>query len=530
MNIKSVERVLIVILLAGCSSATPVPPTATTINTAVPPTEQSQPTKTATAENLFPTTTPEVKPSLAFNIEEAPTPPGGSEFERNSPYLVYLREGTAGEEVAQVDEHGTSGWVLPSPINPETTNSSPRSLSSLVSPDGKWMAFYSGSTATGDLTLNIMKMTDGASSPITPLLSPDYPGNFDRGAAGIGSSVVTAQDLQQTFEYGITRAIAWSPDSKHLAFAGQMRGDSSDLYLWDAGTHEIQQLSSGREEMEWITWSPDGKWIFSGSSYFVGAGMTYSIFATSADGKTIKGVAKDATIDGEDIQWINPHTILMYKSENGPGNYQLQTADIESGRAITLWSGAFYDRPVAGKMGNSVVIYAVTPTWPYDDTNNPFVQGYRIINTATNKSTTVNLPDDTQQYTIYDSVQTETGDVYIMADDAQNIYFVTSDGTVTSTGIEGSNITAAPDERLWAAVSDAVNMYNSDGKILGTVDIPNAADLIGLSRIVWRPDSSGVVLATSMGQLYMVDFDSKGFSLMDDSWAQPIMQDLFWVK
>ena len=200
------------------------------------PTEQSQPTKTATAENLFPTTTPEVKPSLAFNIEEAPTPPGGSEFERNSPYLVYLREGTAGEDVAQVDEHGTSGWVLPSPINPETTNSSPRSLSSLVSPDGRWMAFYSGSTATGDLTLNIMKMTDGASSPITPLLSPDYPGNFDRGAAGIGSSVVTAQDLQQTFEYGITRAIAWSPDSKHLAFAGQMRGDSSDLYLWDAGS------------------------------------------------------------------------------------------------------------------------------------------------------------------------------------------------------------------------------------------------------------------------------------------------------
>ena len=293
MNIKFVVWVLIVILLAGCSSATPVPPAATAINTAVLPTEQSQPIKTATAENLFPTTTPEVKnhPS-ALNIEKAPTPPGGSEFKKNSPYLIYLREGAAGEEVAQVDEHGTSGWVLSSPINPETTFSNPRSLSSLVSPDGKWMAFYSGSTATGDLTLNIMSMTDGAFSPITKLLSPDYPGNFERGAAGIGSSVVTAQNLQQTFEYGITRAIAWSPDSKHLAFAGQMRGDSSDLYLWDAGTHEIQQLSSGREEMEWITWSPDGKWILSGSSYFVGAGMTYSIFATSADGKTIKGVAK----------------------------------------------------------------------------------------------------------------------------------------------------------------------------------------------------------------------------------------------
>jgi hypothetical protein len=208
----------------------------------------------------------------------------------------------------------------------------------------------------------------------------------------------------------------------------------------------------------------------------------------------------------------------------------LQTADIESGRAITLWSGAFYDRPVAGKSGNSVMIYAATPTWPYDGTNNTFIPGYRIINTTTNESTTVNLPDDTQQLRQYDSVQTDTDDVYIMADEAQNIYFVTSDGTITPTGLQGSNITAAPDKRLWAAVSDAVNMYNSDGKILGTVDIPNPADLIGLSRIVWRPDSSGVVLATSMDQLYMVDFDSKGFSLMDDSWAQPIMQDLFWVK
>ena len=71
-----------------------------------------------------------------------------------------------------------------------------------------------------------------------------------------------------------------------------MDGLSSDLYLYDSVSGTIKRLSSGPEEVQWISWSPDGKWILDGSSYSVGEGMQYDIYATSVDGATVKQLSK----------------------------------------------------------------------------------------------------------------------------------------------------------------------------------------------------------------------------------------------
>jgi hypothetical protein len=464
-----------------------------------------------------------------FNIEQAPTPSGRVGFERQVPYLVFIRNGTNGEVIAQVDEYAKSGWTLPYPINDEQNMNYSDSLSNLISPDGQRMAFFSGSTSTKDLTLNFMRLSDGISQPIIKLLSSDYPQNFVREASVIPSSIASAQDLQQAFEYGITRSIAWSPDSRNLAFAGQMYGDSSDLYLWENKTGNIQQLSTGLQEMGWIGWSPDGKWILNGSSYLAGEGMKYSIYATSLDGNTVKTILKDSSITGEDIQWLNSHTFLIYNSANGPGNYQLQVADIETGNINTLWKGSFYG-PTVSKSGNWVVIYANTPTWPFNKTDNTFTEGFRIINTTTNESTQIDLPDISHQYTISDSIKMGMDDVLLMEDDAQNIYYLTTNGKMISTGVKGSNITVAPDEQTWATVTDDIRVYTSNGKSEQIINIPTWVDLINLKRIIWRPDSAGMFLAASTGQIYSVDFSSGDFSLVDDNWTNPNYEDLIWVK
>jgi len=80
----------------------------------------------------------------------------------------------------------------------------------------------------------------------------------------------------------------WSPDGRYLAFAGQMDGLSSDLYIYDSVSGAIQRLSSGPQEVGWISWSPDGKWILDGSTYSFGEGMRYAVYATSLDGTIVK--------------------------------------------------------------------------------------------------------------------------------------------------------------------------------------------------------------------------------------------------
>lgn len=529
-------------LLAGCASTgstsliDTVTPGAAKIVTSVPLTKQILPTDITTVETpvlptdqSIPTFIPPTEILPLFDIEQAPTPSGWVGFERQVPYLVFIRNGTKGEEIAQVDEYAKSGWTLPFPITDEQNMNFSDSLSNLISPDGQWMAFYSGSTNTKDLTLNYMRMSDGISSPIIKLLSSDYPRNFIREASVIPRSVASAQDLQQAFEYGITRSIVWSPDSRYLAFAGQMYGDSSDLYLWDTETGNIKQLSTGLQEMEWIEWSPNGKWIVNGSSYWAGEGMTYSVYATSFDGNTIKTILKDSTITGEDIQWLDSHTFLFYNSANGPGNYQLQVADIETGNINTLWKGSFNGLTVS-KSGNWVVIYANSPTWPYNNTDNTFTEGFRIIDTMTNESSQIDLPDNSHQYTISDSIKMGMDDVFLMEDDSNNIYFLTTNGKMISTGVKGSNITVAPDQQTWATVADDIRVYTSNGKSEQVINIPTWVDLTNLKRIKWRPDSAGLFFAASTGQIYSVDFSSGDFSLVDDNWANPNYEDLIWVK
>ena len=249
-------------------------------------------TPTKPAIPVTATLTPEIPatslPTTSQATTEATVAPGTT---TDGPYLAYLRDQGNGQELVLMDADGKGEVVFPFPMNSDVYM--PRSLSNLVSPDGIWLAFYTGSarqtsgnggTDTADLTLNLMNLSDsrtqaGSTQVIARLLSADYPANFAQAAQELGRSDITAQVLQDAFVYGITQSIAWSPDGLHLAFAGQMNGLSSDLYLYNTVDGTIQQLSSGPEEVQWIEWSPDGKWILDASTYWAGEGMTSNLYA-----------------------------------------------------------------------------------------------------------------------------------------------------------------------------------------------------------------------------------------------------------
>ena len=516
----------LLILGIACPISTVVTPTAPTIQAA------------ATLTPLIPVT---IVPAT-----RAPTTTQGTatvtvapHTTTNGPYLVFLRDQGNGQELVLMDADGKGEVAFPFPVNSNVYI--PQSLSNLISPDGLWLAFYTGSdgqvfgqvgTNTADLTLNLMSLgittPAGSTQVVSRLLSADYPANFAKAAQELDLADITAQALQEAFVNGITQSIAWSPDGLHLAFAGQMDGLSSDLYLYDAAYGTIQRLSSGPEEVQWIDWSPDGKWILDASCYLVGEGMTYNLYATSLDGKVVHRLLVDNSLSGGLI-WVNTHEFLTHQSQNGPGNFGLVRVDVENGNVDNFWDGSF-DSMTVDATGAWLAVHA--------GTNELF-----LIDMATLQSTKVQVPDPTHDYGAYGDIlgiNIEPDRAFLTRDDTLHdtdlgLYYLSTNGVLTSTGIIADLFSVAPNHADWIAIKDHIQLFQAGGSQARTFNLPDGTKSSDFQRILWRPDSSGIFLVSITGQLYALDFSS-GISTLVESYLSPydpatrVPEGLIWVR
>ena len=261
----------------------------------------------------------------------------------SGPYLAYLNQAGDQVEIVLLDADGSGQKRIPYPPDAASGNTW-LPLSNVLSPDGEWLAYYSGSAGTyfgkigpdtADLTLHLMSLADGSHRVVTLLLSNGYPNIFTKAAQELGQADITAETLQQAFISGIMQS-AWSPDSRYLAFAGQMDGLSSDLYLYDTVANTIERLSSGPQEVQWVSWSPDGKWVLDGSAYAVGEGMQYNIYATSVDGATIKQLSRGTPQVVTSTDWLDDHRYFDSNGANGPGSYDLKLVDVNTGKTAEI--------------------------------------------------------------------------------------------------------------------------------------------------------------------------------------------------
>ncbi|MBV6402702.1 MAG: Protein TolB [Anaerolineales bacterium] len=332
-----IKSILILSLCMGLSTCSQPNGTPITLSTKTP-TLIPAPTKTP-SPTLSPTATVTPYPTLSTQKPYLLT------WQSEQVFLEYDAEGL-GRKVIELPPDGYS------PFFPQLKN--------LVSPDGKWLVFYTGNVGRGDtqeilpVTLNILNISNGEVTKIADVVTEDYKEKLGQLAEELKRlypdyyKQLDNQDwvfgsVLSAFTWSI-HSVSWSPDGHRLAFAAQIDGISSDVYLFNLDMNTVEQIESSIQNIGGINWSPDGQYIV-----FVNSepGYVYtgsSLYAVQPNDRVIDNPKK--LYGGTWLHignWLSPNLILVADGTDTAGIFNLQSLDIRTGKLRTLWTDSVSD-------------------------------------------------------------------------------------------------------------------------------------------------------------------------------------------
>src|SRR3954468_10294827 len=168
------------------------------------------------------------------------------------------------------------------------TNSAAREFSPAISPDNKWVAYYSEWQGRSDVWVKFLD--SGSTINLTSSLNLDLPARALIGGLSISPDgtmiAVASRSVPGLPGYdtwiipapagGVPRkllptlqAMQWSPDGKQIAGvrAASSRGDALVVADSDGGHQRELVPARGGRHVHWPAWSRDQKWIYFISSY-----------------------------------------------------------------------------------------------------------------------------------------------------------------------------------------------------------------------------------------------------------------------
>lgn len=456
-------------------------------------------------------------------------PPGAPTVEPEFPYsghgetiALFLYAGEGSHRIVFLDPFGLGirEVRLPEGIEP------PRVLSHGLSPDGGHYAYFTGSTRNADLTLGLYDLNAESIAIEIPLLSSDYPNNFQELADSFVSSgnipealawvepENMATELQNAFEYGID-AMAWSPSGRYLAFSGQMEGPSSDLYLLDTETMVITRLTSGTGMMERVGWSPDEHWIRHTSLYFVGAGYRVTNHVASQDGTQVISFPNEVGLGWG--PWLTPNLYLANEADNGPGTYGMKIMDARSGTFTTIFEDA-YGTYALDPASNTILLQSI----PFFDSDSE--PGLHLLQVEAPYTVTQVLPP-IQARVDYLGLNEFP---FIGFSDDQGTVLIRLDGSFEALADENLRWSTAPSSNLVAFFPG----YGDPGLWIYDADQNQRTDVYdrAIQWAYWRPDSGALFYLTDH-ELHVYDLEKETHMLIYAWPGSPVLDTYFgWVS
>jgi len=260
-------------------------------------------------------------------------------------------------------------WPDRSPDSPATTappklvstvrltNTPEREFGPAISPDGKWVAYYSD--ARGPTDIWVKYLDSGATLNLTSSLDIHLPVRTNLGGLAISPDgknlafFASTDPAQPTYDTWVipaplgglphrlvqgTQGAQWSPDGKELAYIvpGSSLGDALIVAQADGSSPRELIHAAGGHHVHWPTWSPDGR-----SIYFIYTFQPFNteqaeIYRVPASGgaiepvvRTIRRAVYPVPLPGGDLVFAaNPDTVdlgLWWQSARGGDPQRLTT-------------------------------------------------------------------------------------------------------------------------------------------------------------------------------------------------------------
>lgn len=498
------KRLLMIVLAVVLTACYSTPPTAVAV-----PTQFLSPAHTYTpapTPTIVPSPTPLAPVVTPLLSPPAPVPSATPypDLQTSGPYLFYLTSPDGYGPLMMVDANAAGRRLLVLPEGGYVYD-----LQTAPSPDGEWLAFFSGSPETRDLTLHLLNTTDGSVRMVSDLLPPDYPDNFEAAFASLKrrdpQGYFASDELQTTFLQGI-HSLEWSPNGRYLAFASGKAGPSSDLYVYDLRAGQVRRLTGGLANIQWLDWSPGSEWIFHASEFGISAGCSATLHAARFDGSQVKDF-DECAYGGE---WSGDTIYTIHSSANGIGSHNLRNIDVVRGTSAYVWpeqfSGLAYD-PQMDMLAVSTFFHY--RNMPYrDGTPSPYSEpGLYLVD----KEGT--LRQVSNQVFVEITYRNGPRDRFVVQDGGQ-LFGLSAQGDLTLLEENAGWVDISPDYRWMLVYTERqIDLYEADDTLLHTLDLrsltPGWPD-----PPLWRPDSQGFFFVAS-NRLYYVDLPAGEPVLVD---------------
>jgi WD40 repeat protein len=498
--------IFVLFFITGCGSVVPETISPEIMLGKTPTVEISSQTADPTiALPATQTVQPRIAPTVA-STEPTYTSTPYPTLSTQGTYLAYLGVSPTNENILNwVDVNGVGRFMLKLPSDARIGQ-----LKTALSPDGQWLAFHSGSadqpTVAGEweFTLKLMHLPDGKIIPIANVLSPQHSVNLDESSRNWKNDYPfynqadlanIRSDVESLFIMGIS-AISWSPDSRYLAFAGEIEGTTSDLYQYDTQTTAIERLTNENEYLSGeIHWSPDGRQIVYQSSFEPPiVEWKHSLHVIQTDGSSHKVFEQYMNLYG----WVGTHALRVSQAKNGVGEYELTDINVESGVANVWWQDGFSAYTETG--GNNRL--AICGLLIRDDAP---IYGLYLHSRSLTPLLLQPLEYCTQL--LYRGNQQHE---FVLNDSEKGVFGVTQMGEIHSISPISSALSISPDLRWLLVKNRAIELYDETDTFIRELTSIHTDD------VFWRPDSQGIFF-TSGRKLYYLAIPDGEPALVDSN-------------
>jgi WD40 repeat protein len=382
-----------------------------------------------------------------------------------------------------------------------------------VSPDGNWLDYESGSydNEPYDLSLNLLNLDDGTTQFVTNLISPDFPENigpivesmsqYDQSLYGDDCAgfecrgALVRDELLGTV--GISR---WSPNGHFLAFAAQIDGPSTDVYIYSMQDKTIRRLTDDLQNVERMEWSPDGKRLLYTNDLpgILHDGRTFHV--VDLEGKTLHLSQEILTKDSQWYMhgWISNNLYLLQALYPEPGQWhdrQLVVVNAENEQLTEIWPYPTSD--VVVEISNQTIVLSFYQFFFEDPIPNAPSAGTYFISTNGDRE---KISDH-----VFSFVPSSVQIIGIDHED-ENAYHILPDGSIKQigAGVWGFVSSSSPNKKWFFLEQEEregryrFSLYDDTYRQIKLWILNEEARAAS-----WRPDSLGIFLFTSDNIYYL---------------------------